>query len=129
MSFEDSEFLGGFWCEGGREFLRQLASLGPWGEAGSSRSGVCDGELRWPSFRSGSSDLSEAGEDSSLGRRLASTLLLVSGLESVIVRQIFNQEKVRQEKTRQVRKRSKTIQTTCQEKRESFTVPTTRFLS
>lgn len=63
--------------------------------------------LQSPCFCRGSADLS----DSSLERRLASTLLLVSGLKSVIVPQSFNQENVRQEKTRQVKKRSKTIQT------------------
>jgi hypothetical protein len=52
----------------------------------------------------------------------------VSGFESVIFPQIFSQEKVRQEKTRQVRKRSKTIQATCQGKRE-FIVTVNRLLS
>jgi hypothetical protein len=45
-----------------------------------------------------------------------SSLLLVTGLESVIFPQIFSQEKVKQDKIRQDRKRSKTIQKICKEK-------------
>lgn len=128
LSLEDRGFLGGFRCEGGRAFSCQLASLGPPWEAGSSWSGVFGRELQSSCVCSGSPDLSESGKVSSLEKRLAFASLWVGGLESVIVPQIFNQEKVRQEKTRQVRKRSKTIQTTCQEKRE-LTVMTNRFLS
>lgn len=75
-----------------------------------------------PCFCRGSAELS----DSSLERRLVSTLLLVSGLKSVIVPQSFNQENVRQEKARQVKKRSKTIQTTVK-RRESLQLQPTDF--
>lgn len=95
VSLDDSGFLGGFRCEGGREFLCSLASLGPLGKASSSWSGVSDREQQSPCFCRGSSDLSKAGKDSSLERRLACTSLLVSGLESAIFPQIFRQENVR----------------------------------
>lgn len=110
MPLEQTGFLGGFWCEGGRELLcRQAPSELLW-EASSAWPGVSGRGLSLPFLWSGSSELSEAGRGSWLGMKLASNLLLVIGLVSVIFPQIFNQEKVRQEKIRQDRKKSKTIQ-------------------
>lgn len=64
-----------------------------------------------PIFCFGSSELWDVRKGSWPGMMLAFELLLVTGLESVIFPQIFNQEKVRQEKIRQDRK-SRIIQRT-----------------
>lgn len=121
-SREARGLLEGFLCRGGLEVLCRSASLGPFWKAGSAWLGVFGKELLSPFFCGGSSELLGAGKGSWLGMKLASDLFLVTGLESVIFSQIFNQEKVRQEIIRQHRKSSRVIQKTCKEKRRDALV-------
>lgn len=121
-SREGRGLFEGFLCRGGLEVLCRSASLGLFWEAGSTWLGVFGKELLSPFFCGGSSELLDAGKGSWLGMKLASDLFLVTGLESVIFPQIFNQEKVRQERIRQHRKSSRVIQKTCKEKRRDALV-------
>lgn len=120
-SREGRGLFEGFLGRGGLEVLCRSASLRPFREAGSAWLGVFGKELLSPFFCGGSSELLDAGKGSWLGMKLASDLFLVTGLESVIFFQIFNQEKVRQEKIRQHRKNSRVIQKTAS--RPAFSSP------
>lgn len=116
MSLEETGFLGGFWCDDDREFLFLWTHLGSSWEAGSAWLAASGRELLWPPFiRNGSSKPSEARRVSWSMPKLISKVLLVSGLDSAIFFQTFSQ--VRQEKIRQDRKRRKTIQEICKEKK------------
>lgn len=117
-SREGRGLFEGFLCRGGLEVLCRSASLGPFWEAGSAWLGVFGKELLSPFFWDGSSELLDAGKGSWFGMKLASDLFLVTGLESVIFPQIFNQEKVRQERIRQHRKSSRVIQKPARRKGE-----------
>lgn len=96
--------MGDLCREAGREFLCRR-----W-EAGLAWLGASGTQLWLPFAFGGSPEPSAAGRGSWFRMKVTSEWLLATGLESVIFLQIFNQEAVRQEKIRQDRRTSKTIQ-------------------